>query len=208
MIAQYDNDVLLKVKLADACVQFKTSSRVAGTRRRFLCDAESLRDWLESDSNAAFYDQDCGNILKITYDRRSCTFRIEVWWVSDSNGRFTGFKQKMVLSGEEFVEAIRADTWRKFLCKQNDAATPPVYIWKESSAEVLRRIAANKLIRRAFCKAWARNMLNWPNTTIRFYSDGGYDLYFIDDSGINGGVICHKSKTRNGYEKYEYASHT
>lgn len=208
MIAQYNNDILLQVKYDGNCIQFKTSSRMAGTRRRFLCDALALRDWVDSYGNAAFYDQDCGNILKITYNNRAYTYRIEIWWISDSNGRFTGFHQRMVLSAEEFMEAIRSTDTRKFLCKQNDEATPPVYIWKESSAEVLRRIAENKLIRRAFCKAWARNMLNWPNTTIRFYSDGGYDLYFVDDSGINGGVICHKSKTRNGYDKYEYASHT
>lgn len=204
----YENDVLLQVKRGEYCVEFKTSSRIAGCRRRFLCDAKTLRDWVDSYIDRPFYDQDCGNILKISYGRNSYTYCIEIWWVSDSNGRFTGFHQRMILSAEEFTQAISSTEWRKFLCKQNDEATPPVYIWKESSREVLHRIAENKLIRRAFCKSWARGMLNWPNTTIRFYNDGGYDFYFIDDSGINGGVICHKSKTRNGYDKYEYASHT
>ena len=207
MIHKYENDVMLKVKHDGGCVQFKTSSRMAGSRRRFLIDAEALRNWAESYGDHPFYDQDCGNILKIIYNRRSYTYRIEVWWVS-GNERFTGFHQSMILSGEEFSEAIRSTEWKKVLCKENDGIRPVEYVWKESSAEVLHRIAGNKLIRRAFCKAWARNMLNWPNTTIRFYSDGGYDLYFIDDSGINGGVICHKGKTRNGYDKYEYASHT
>lgn len=207
MIAKYNNDVLLKVKLGEYCVEFKTSSRMAGTRRRLLCDAESLRNWIESYTDRPFYDQDCGNILKISYGRHSCAYTLEIWWVS-GNERFTGFHQKMLLSGEEFTQAIRSTEWQKFLCKENDSAKPPVYIWKESSAEVIHRIAESKLIRRAFCKAWARNMLNWPNTTIRFYSDGGYDLYFIDDSGVNGGVICHKSTTRKGYDKYEYQSHT
>lgn len=203
----YGNDILLKVKIDGNLVEIKTTSRMAGSRRSFLIDAEALNDWIGCGNPRPFYDEYCGRILKIVYDRRSYTYRIEVWWVS-GNERFTGFHQTMILSGEEFTQAIRSTEWQKFLCKENDGVRPPEYVWKESSAEVLRRIAANKLIRRAFCKAWKRGMLNWPNTTIRFYSDGGYDFYFVDDSGVNGGVICHKSKTRNGYDKYEYQSHT
>ena len=208
LLDAYENDVLLKMQNDGSCISIKTSSRIAGCRRRFLTVTKNLRDWVDSYVDRPYYDQDCGNIMKITYDRNSYTYTIEVWWVSDCNGRFTGYHQRMVLSAEEFTEAIRSTQSRKFLCKQNDAAKPPVYIWKESSQKVLHRIAENKLIRRAFCKAWSRGMLNWPNTTIRFYNDGDYDFYFVDDSGINGGVICHKGKTRNGYDKYEYASHT
>lgn len=207
MIANYENDLLLQMKRDESCIAVKTTSRMAGRKGRFLIVAESLRDWEDCDTDRPFYDEDCGNILKITYDRNSYTYRLEIWWVS-GNERFTGFHQKMILSGEEFSKAIRSNTWQKFLCKENDSAAPPVYVWKESSQEVLRRIAENKLIRRAFCKAWAKGMLRWPNSTIRFYSDGGYDFAFIDNDGIRGGVICHKSRTRNGYDKYEYASHT
>ena len=211
MIAKYNNDVLLKVKLDETCVQFKTSSRMAGTRRRFLCDAESLRNWVESYTDRPFYDQDCGNILKIVYNRHSYTFRIEVWWVF-GNDRFTGFHQNMILSGDEFMKAIRSTEWRKFLCKENDGVKPPVYIWTESAQRNLRLIGAmHNHVRRAFLKAWARNMLNWPNTKITLYADSAYncrDFYFRTDDGICGGLICHKGKTRNGYDKYEYASHT
>lgn len=208
MLNTYENDVMLEMKDEGGCIYLRTSSRIAGCRRRFLITAKDLHDWVGNYGNSPFYDQDCGNILKITYRRYSYTFMIEVWWVSDCNGRFTGFHQRMILSGEEFTQAISSNEWRKFLCKQNGSAKPPVYIWKESSREVIHRIAENKLIRRAFCKAWSRGMLNWPNSTIRFYSDGGYDFYFMEDGGINGGVICHKGKTSNGYDKYEYQSHT
>lgn len=200
-------DILLKMKREGNCVALRTYSREAGSHGRFLIAWDKLDVW-EHNGEEEFWDTDCGNILRIRYDVSHGTFILDFWWISSGlRGKFTGVSQRMVVDICEFERKCRSHEWQKILCK--DVDLPHEYIWTFSARETLRNIAANKKMRRALCKAFARGALRWPDTQITFYADSKRSFYFVTDDGINGGFICHITKREyDGKRQYTYSVHT
>ena len=209
LLPEYENDIMLSMKRDGNYMLVKTYSRNDERHGPFYVDAAKLSAWMDDDNDPEFWDKECGNILRITYNRQKYTFILEIWWMSSStSGKITGTLQRMEVDAYTFNQAMVRDEWQKTLCKENDGE-PVKFIWTESANRVLRGIQQNKTMKRALCKALAKGVLSWPNRTITFYSDFAEGSFFFrEDAGICGGLICHKSKTRNGYDKYEYQSHT
>lgn len=205
----YNNNILLQMKRDGNFMLAKTYSRNDGSHGRFFIDAEKLEQWIDNDSIPEFWDKDCGNILRITYDRKKYSFILEFWWLSSgTSGKLTGTLQRMEVDAYTFNQAFVRNEWQKMLCKDDDRE-PAQLIWTESASRVIHRIAENKRMKRAFCKALSKGALQWAGSTIRLCSDFAEGSFFFrEDGGICGGLICHKGKTRNGYDKYEYQSHT
>lgn len=204
-----NKNILLTVYRDGNCVMLKTYSRKAGKREWFFVRYDKLSDWDHSGSGD-FYDFECGNILRILPYPEIQELRFNFWWLSEGlNGGLSGVHQEFTVDWEMFEHAIQATEPVRILCK--DTTAPTEFIWSDGARANLRWIAEHKHIRRALCKAFAKGCLRWPGETIHMYADSctnNRDFYFLASSGIDGGLICHAGKTKNGYPKWEYSTHT
>ena len=205
----YNNNILLQMKRDGNFMLAKTYSRNDGGHGRFFIDAEKLEQWMDNDSIPEFWDKDCGNILRITYDRKKYAFILEFWWLSSgTSGKLTGTLQRMEVDAYTFNQAFVRDSWQKILVKSDNAAQAQL-IWTESAQRTLRGIQKNKQKRRALCKAFAQGALNWPDSVITLCADFPEGSFFFKEKdGICGGLICHESTGKYGNPVYKYATHT
>lgn len=56
--------ILVRLIPDGECIGIRTYSREIGQRGRFLIIRDSLEEWLSGDRKRAFYDMDCGDMIK------------------------------------------------------------------------------------------------------------------------------------------------
>ena len=204
LLPQYENDVMVALKRDENYVGLKTYARNAGKSGSFYIDANKLSAWLDNEDCAEFWDVDCGNILRITYDREKYSFTVKVWWLPYSPGKVSGVLQLVEIDAYTFNQALVRTNWTRILCKA-DTSESVHFIWTESANRVLREIQKNPQMKRALCKAFAKGALNWRGSTITMYSDFAEGSFFFrEDGGICGGLILH----RGTHDSMSYSVHT
>ncbi len=204
LLPQYENDVMVALKRDENYILLKTYARNAGKSGSFYIDARKLSDWLDNEDSVEFWDMDCGNILRITYNRAKYTFTLKLWWLPSTPGKVSGVLQLVEIDAYTFNQALVRMEWMKVLCKA-DTSESVHFIWTESANRVLREIQKNPQMKRALCKAFAKGALNWRGSTITMYSDFAEGSFFFrEDKGICGGLILH----RGTHESMSYSVHT
>ena len=197
--------VLVRLIPDGECIGIRTFSREIGRRGRFLIIRSSLEEWLCGNRKRAYYDMDCGNILRIRADGHALLFTI--FWLASRGNRLEGHAQQFCIPAELVIAALRSEAPARYLYVPQMSHAR---IELQNCARVMRDICAEKHIRRAFSKAM-RDCFHWPGDHVRLYPDVRRDFYFTAQDGLCGGLILHESETHaphGQYRKLYYSVHT
>lgn len=203
------DNVMIKMQIDGDCVALTTYCRRHGRRGRLLLILQELREWLLEDYGEwNLMDEDCGNIISLYVS--GFTVHIQVWWLSSCGlDDVQGFSQRFCMP----VETLRA-----FLCN----GEPIRYLYRpkpqnvclitDRASDVIRRICADKLTRRALNKAM-RDCFQEKKDIVTLYSFGCQSFYFTTASGYPayGGLILHEATVHTPAgekQKLYYSVHT
>lgn len=197
--------VLIRLIPEGECIAIRTFNREIGQRGRFLIIRDSLQKWLSSNQEHAYYDMDCGNILRIQPNGHTLLFTI--FWLNYWGNRLGGHTQQFCIPESLLIATLRsvAPTRYLYIPQENQAR-----IELQNCAKTMRDICADKHIKRAFSKAM-RDCFHWRGDSVRLYSDGRFDFYFTAQDGLRGGLVLHESiiKMPTGqHTKLYYSVHT
>lgn len=87
--------VLIRLIPEGECIAIRTFNREIGQRGRFLIIRDSLQKWLSSNQEHAYYDMDCGNILRIQPNGHTLLFTI--FWLNYWGNRLGGHTQQFYI---------------------------------------------------------------------------------------------------------------
>ena len=185
-------------------VGIKTYDRQHGRHGRFLINHLTLLKMLEEPEGLTQYEEDCGDYVKITRTGDSLHFSF-AWLNYHGDGSVKGFRQDIKVPISKIWLVL---DWTKTVRHLYVPKAPQATIDARPAALVIREIARDKRIKRAFSKAM-RDCFQWPGDHVTLYPDGKYSFYFITKSGFpkNGGLILHES-TKDGYPYIYYSVHT
>lgn len=197
--------ILVRLIPDGECIGIRTYSREIGQRGRFLIIRDSLEEWLSGNRARAFYDMDCGDILRIQPNGNDLWFT--VFWLSRSCNKLVGYEQQFCMPVSLVNAALRSEAPTRYLYipEMNSAR-----IELQNCARVMRDICADTHIRRAFSKAM-RDCFHWEGDHVCLYPDGRRDFYFTAQDGLCGGLILHESETHTPHgqhRKLYYSVHT
>lgn len=190
-------NILVKIRpCGDDLVSLQTYDRQMGRSSRFIIVKKTLAD--HDFSQGAFYDGDCGNILKIWFAPHSFRLCFEVVWLHDlGSGKVCGYRQMFSFNpGLGVLENMVEGQGGSYLYKN----IRPEYTirFEKHAMENIRELAKNKHARRAFCKAM-RTAFQWPETGTKVYADGRNNFFFQTNDGLCGGLIRHEYGGRIAY---------
>ena len=198
--------VMVKLVDSNLFVGVKTYDRAHGSHGRFLISKTTLQQLLDAPIGESRYESDCGDYVKITRLKDTLLFSF-AWLNTYGDGNVRGFRQdvtipllKVARSALDFSE-VQKHLYAPLKPKATIKASP-------DAAKVIREIANNKKLRRAFSKAM-RDCFNWPGDEITLYKDSAYNFYFTTKSGFPkcGGLILHPG-TKDGHFSIYYSVHT
>ena len=203
------NTILVKAHLTGDCLAISTYSRAHGRHGRFLVLKNALMEWMMDPQGRAFYDSDCGNMLRLV--QNGTRYDVTIYWLySYGNGQLKGVQQFFSLSAGRLFDLL--------MCGgkpiQTIYSTPceGTRIDTEKAAPVIRKIGTSKRERRAFCKAM-RDCFQWNDETVCLMPDFGSSFFFTTRSGWPscGGLILHETTVvtpRGEFPKLFYSVHT
>ena len=200
------SSVMVRLVDSNMFVGVKTYDRAHGGHGRFLISKTTLQQLMDAPIGESRYESDCGDYLKITRLKDVLLFSF-AWLNTYGDGSVRGFRQDVTIPLRKVTR-----TALDFSEVQKHLYTPskPKATIKASpdAAKVIREIASNRKLRRAFSKAM-RDCFNWPGDEITLHKDSGYNFYFTTKSGYPkcGGLILHPGKT-NGHSNIYYSVHT
>ena len=202
--------VMVKMWIDGDCVALTTYCRRHGRRGRFLLILKEMQEWLLEDYGEwTLMDEDCGNVISLHVS--GGTVYVQTWWLSAYGlDDVQGFSQRF---------SLPVETLRTLLC--NETPIRYLYIPKpqnshivtEYASEVIRRVSADKLTRRALSKAM-RDCFHWKGEIVTLHPNGRNSFYFTTAFGrrpLCGGLILHETSihTPAGEKpKFYYGIHT
>ena len=201
------NSILIKLSTDDGSefIGIKTYDRLHGSHGRFLVARSAISQLLQCPNCAVYYDSDCGNFLEIRHADGNLWTRI-TWINLYSDGAVKGFQQTFSIPDKVIEPLLSSGGNARRLCTHS--CKPTTIRASPMAAKLIRNIAEDRHLRRAFSKAM-RDSFNWQGESITLYEDGKYCFYFTTKSGFPkcGGLILHEGK-RNGYPYVYYSVHT
>ena len=195
------------VKLVDSTlfIGVKTYDRAHGGHGRFMISKTTLRQLLDAPIGESQYESDCGDYVKIIRLKDSLHFSF-AWLSTFSNGNVSGFRQDITVPLSKVQLVLDSSETQKhlYIPVKHSARIEASPV----AAKMIRRIAEDKRLRRAFSKAM-RDCFNWPGDHITLHKDGKYSFYFTTESGFPkcGGLILHEGE-RDGHPYIYYSVHT
>ena len=185
-------------------IAIRTYDREHGGSGRFLLSCKHVCRMMFLIRKNLHCEMDCGNVVEVEY--HYSYFWLRLIWLSHYEGDLVrGYEQLVKIPSITMGRLLMGEYKAKVLYSPGYS---PCTVNTTHAGEVLKRIQAHGLIRRAFIKAM-RDSFRWRDDTITLYPDGKYSFFFTTESGFpkNGGLILH-SGTRNGYFYYYYSVHT
>ncbi len=178
----------------------------------FYINAFKFGNWLNESTSAssAFLDSDLNSSLRAYRDSENRVHFIVSWIRVSSNDDVTGYVQRFDLS-LVFIKAvlITGDPGKTIVSINQYTQKAEITITPSAHCMV-RRVAKDKLTRRALSKAMAKSFF-WKDSHVTLYADMNRSFFFRDEK-ICGGLVLHSStiigKDGKPHEKFEYSIHT
>lgn len=203
------NATLIKMEMGQECFDIYPYSRNSKQSRCFCFARDRFTKWLIQEDNSTFYDKHIYSTLEANKRDGDIRFRImraDIVSNDEFHGHFENFSIPVEVM-REFLVLTDGEKMRYLYVPR----VKPMKIVTSNVRDTIRKIADNKLAKRAFIKAISS--WNWHGDTITLYRDFvPLSFYFRSDSWPReGGLILHESKkkTRAGeLPCYAYSVHT
>lgn len=208
------NDILVKFVSCEYFLIATIYDRAHG-KKNFYFSKKALTKFVADPDAYTYGEKDGENMAFVSNRDDNAHFEINWGSIWEKNSQFT---QTFTISKEKLKDAIEAPV-SSILCHNRWYSNPRPILDFFSAGRVMQEIQSDKQTKRAFSKALDKNF-NWPDTKrIKFYPDGKYSFYFIEEMkdgsrGITGGFIRHENElsffpTKTGrITKIEYSMHT
>ena len=178
----------------------------------FYINALTFGNWINHSvpGGPSFMDCDLNSFLRAYRDTEDL-IHLEISFIRvNSNDDAVGFVQRFDLT-LLFIKSvmITGETMKTLVPINRDPEKATITL-TESAHCMVRRVAKDKLTRRALSKAMARSFF-WKNSHVTLYADVNRSFFFREER-ICGGLILHSStitgKDGKPHEKLEYSIHT
>ncbi len=172
-----------------------------------LIGAHKLGSWINDNGENPFVQTDGNDFCKIY--RAGETLHFYIYWLSvnDMTGQISGHLDAFDLTIYTILDEITFQKPMKKLIYMGNERRQCRLVLTPSAHEQIRRIAKDKLRKRALLKL-LRNAFCWQDTDeVKIYSDWGNDLYFTDGR-LSGGICLSTTTRKNGRVEYRYSIHT
>lgn len=197
--------VLVRLIPDGECIGIRTFSREIGRRGRFLIIRSSLEEWLCGNRKRAYYDMDCGNILRIRADGHALLFTI--FWLA-SPGKQAGRPCAAVLhsGGAGHCGAAQRSACPLSVYPANESCAHRASKLRQGHAGHMRREAHQACVQQSHAR-----LLPLAGRSCAPVSGRPRDFYFTAQDGLCGGLILHESALTTPHGKYRkrcYSVHT
>ena len=180
--------VLVKLCVDGDIVALHTYCRSRGRQGPFPLQLDEMREWLLEDYGEwTLSDEHDGSLIQL--DAKSNTAQLQLWWSAsdDGDGAPQGFSQGISLPVKLLQALLQDGTPFRYLYQPERRAA---HIVTTHAAGTIRSVCADRLGRRAMCKA-LRDSFRQKGEIVTLYSGGQSSFLFATAYGrpSRGGLV-------------------